>query len=193
MTRMNHVSRIVARGLLVAGLAALGYATYVVIDANHFQAVEQARIEPVQSDRVAAARLPSVDGHAIGAIRIPRIGVSAIVAEGDSPLTLRRAVGHLAETPLPGEDGNVVLAGHRDGLFRPLKDIRAGDAITLTTSRGAFAYVVESTTVVAPADVDVLRSHGGRTLTLVTCFPFSYVGPSPDRFVVRAREIEVAR
>jgi sortase A len=82
-----------------------------------------------------------------------------------------------------------VLAGHRDTFFRSLKDVRAGDAITLRTRTADFAYVVESTAVVSPSDIHVLEPTGGHTLTLITCFPFTYVGPAPDRFVVRAREI----
>jgi sortase A len=80
-----------------------------------------------------------------------------------------------------------VLAGHRDTFFRPLKQVRAGDAITLKTQDGRFEYVVESTAVVTPSDVRVLEPTGGRTLTLITCFPFSYFGSAPDRFIVRAR------
>jgi len=197
VSRTDRLVRLVARVLLATGLVALGYATYVVVDARRYQAVERQQFDDRQDDPrhdgIVAAAIAPVDGHAIGAIQIPRIGLSAVVAQGDSTLTLRRAVGHLADSSLPGDAGNVVLAAHRDGLFRPLKDIRAGDAITLTTSRGAFAYVVESTSIVSPTNIDALRPHGGRTLTLVTCFPFSYLGSSPERFIVRAREIESAR
>jgi sortase A len=97
-------------------------------------------------------------------------------------------VGHLAETALPGEMGNVVLAGHRDTFFRPLKGVQVGDAITLKTRDGDVTYEVESTRVVPPTDLSVLDSTGERTLTLITCFPFSYVGSAPNRFIVRARE-----
>ena len=110
------------------------------------------------------------------------------MVHGDSPDILKRAVGHIADTALPGNTGNVVLAGHRDTFFRPLRDLRVGDAITLKTRRGDFDYVVESTFVVAPTDVWVLEARGGRILTLITCYPFSYIGPAPDRFIVRARQ-----
>ena len=181
-------SRVTARVLLAVGLLACGYAAYVAVDATRYQAVGRELIGQARHAPIAAVE--PVDGSAIGEIRIERIGLAAVVAEGDSPVTLRRAVGHLAETPLPGSEGNVVLAGHRDTFFRPLKRIRAGDAITLTTSRGDFAYVVESMSVVSADDVEALLPRDGRTLTLVTCFPFFYVGSAPDRFIVRARQID---
>jgi sortase A len=189
MRGIHPVPRLLARVLLVAGLLALGYATYIVIDAKTYQAVEQKRFE--QARQGAAPAL--VEGGSIGEIQIPRLGLTAIVAQGDSAAILRRAVGHLADTALPGESGNVVLAGHRDTFFRPLKRVRAGDAIVLKTRDGDFAYIVESTAVVRPTDIDVIQPTDRRTLTLITCFPFSYVGPAPDRFIVRARETEVSR
>jgi len=189
MSRTDRAARLAARALLAAGLLALGYATYVVLDARRYQAVEEQRFEELRHDDIAdAAAPPAIDGHALGTIRIPRLGLSAIVAQGDSDWTLRHAVGHLADTALPGETGNVVLAGHRDSFFRPLKDILPCDVVTLSTVHGDFFYEVESTEVVSPDNVEALQTRSGRTLTLVTCFPFFYVGPSPDRFIVRARQ-----
>jgi len=186
MTPTHRAARRVARVLLTAGFLALGYAAYVVTDATAYQAIEQRRFE---RSRVGAAVAPAlVDGGAIGEIQIPRLGLTAIVVQGDSSAILQRAVGHVADTALPGESGNVVLAGHRDTFFRPLKRVHAGDAITLKTRDGDFEYRVESTAVVPPSDVQVLQSTGGRTLTLITCYPFSYLGSAPDRFIVRARE-----
>jgi sortase A len=176
-----------ARVLLAAGLLALGYAAYVVADAKAFQAIEQQRFEHARGGATAAP--PLVDGGSIGEIQIPRLGLRAIVVQGDSAAILQRAVGHLDDTALPGESGNVVLAGHRDTFFRPLKQVHAGDAITLKTRDGDFEYLVESTAVVRPSDIRVLQPTGGRTLTLITCFPFSYLGSAPDRFIVRARSV----
>jgi sortase A len=178
-----------ARVLFAAGLLALGYAAYVVVDAKAFQATEQRRFEQARDDAGAAAAPALVDGGSIGEIQIPRLGLTAMVVQGDSAAILQRAVGHLTGTALPGESGNVVLAGHRDTFFRPLRQVHAGDAITLKTRDGDFEYLVESTTVVPPADVRVLQPTRTRTLTLITCFPFSYLGPAPDRFIVRAREV----
>src|SRR5471030_1797301 len=143
MSRTRRAARQAARVLLAAGLVALGYAAYVVTDATAYQAIEQNRFEHARHSAAAAPAL--VDGGSIGEIQIPRLGLTAIVVQGDSDAILQRAVGHLADTALPGESGNVVLAGHRDTFFRPLKGVRTGDAITVKTRNGDFAYLVEST------------------------------------------------
>ena len=172
--------------LLAVGLCAVGYAGYVVVDAHAYQAVEESRL----SDMPAAPepRVLAV-GDVIGEIQIPRLELKAIVVQGESAKVLRRAVGHIPETALPGEAGNVTLAGHRDSFFRSLRNIRAGDAIAIRTPRGEYEYQVESTEVVLPSDVGVLQASGENSLTLVTCFPFYYVGAAPKRFIVRARQI----
>ena len=191
MSRTHRAARLAARVLLTAGLLALGYAAYVVIDAKAYQAIEHRRFDDARTKTSATPAL--VDGNAIGEIQIQRLELRAMVAQGDSPSVLQRAVGHLADTALPGEQGNVVRAGHRDTFFRPLKRVRAGDAITLKTRNGDFEYLVESTAVVRPSDVEVIQPTNRRMLTLITCFPFSYVGPAPDRFIVRARETRASR
>jgi sortase A len=122
-------------------------------------------------------------------MNIPRLGLKTIVAQGQSSKVLRRAVGHLSESAMPGQPGNVTLAGHRDTFFRPLRKIQPGDAISFSTADGEFVYQVESTEVVMPSDVAVLQPSRENTLTLITCFPFYYVGNAPKRFIVRARQI----
>ncbi len=112
-----------------------------------------------------------------------------MVVQGDSHANLRRAVGHISKSALPGEEGNVVLAGHRDTYFRPLRDIRLGDEIRFKTLERTVEYRVESIEVVTPTDTRVLDSSFNHNLTLLTCFPFYYIGPAPQRFVVRAREV----
>jgi sortase A len=171
---------------LAAGLFGLAYAAYVVADARTYQAIEQSKFESVSPRE---ERHPVIEGSAIGEMEVPRLGLKAIFVQGDSPRILRRAVGHISETALPGEWGNVVLTGHRDSFFRPLRNIRQGDVITLKTFDGDFQYQVESTAVVPPNDTQVLQPSSQRTLTLITCFPFYYVGPAPNRFIVRARQI----
>ncbi len=127
-------------------------------------------------------------GTPIGRIEIPRVGVRAMIVNGTSAACLRRAVGHIEGTPLFGSAGNVGLAGHRDTFFRGLRHISKGDRIEVRTLQGVFVYVVESTEVVPPTDVQVLDASVRPTLTLVTCFPFDYVGSAPSRFIVRASE-----
>ena len=112
-----------------------------------------------------------------------------IVVEGISATTLRRVVGHISGTALQGHPGNVGISGHRDTYFRPLRNIRRNDTITLTTLLGEYRYRVVSTQVVGPDDVAVLDPNGNEILTLVTCYPFYFVGAAPNRFIVRAERI----
>jgi sortase A len=125
----------------------------------------------------------------IGRIQIPRLKVNAIVREGVDNRTLRRAVGHIPGTARPGEEGNIGLAAHRDTFFRPLRDVQKNDRIMITTLEGTYEFEVESLKIVSPQDVSVLRDNGSATVTLVTCYPFNYVGSAPKRFIVQARQI----
>ena len=122
----------------------------------------------------------------MGRIEIRTIGLDAMILEGTDARTLRRAVGHIPGTPLPGKQGNVVITGHRDTFFRPLHNIRKDDEILLTTLNGSYRYRVDLTEVVEPQDTEVLADSDDAVLTLVTCYPFYYVGPAPKRFIVRA-------
>jgi sortase A len=125
----------------------------------------------------------------LGRIEISSIGLAAMIMEGVEARTLRHAVGHIPGTPLPGQQGNVALAGHRDTFFRGLRNIHKDDEITLTTLHGSFRYRVDSTQVVEPKDTEVLDNSVDYILTLVTCYPFYFVGPAPKRFIVRAHRI----
>jgi sortase A len=118
-----------------------------------------------------------------------KIGLAAMIMEGIDETTLRRAVGHIPDTALPGQRGNIVLAGHRDTFFRALRNIHADDEITVKTLAGSYRYQVDSTKVVDPEDTEVLDDGNDETLTLVTCFPFDFVGHAPKRFIVRAHRI----
>jgi sortase A len=140
-----------------------------------------------QARSVAAGAVPGPGEGLVGRLEIPSLGLSAIIAEGADGRTLGRAVGHLPETALPGASGNTVLAGHRDTFFRSLGGVRLGDTIRVTTPEGRFEYQVDEVSIVDPDDVGVLAPSATPTLTLITCFPFHYIGPAPRRFIVRAR------
>lgn len=134
--------------------------------------------------------MPAIhENDLIGRISIPRLSVTAIVREGVGQKTLGIAAGHIPGTALPGQPGNVAVAAHRDTLFRGLKGIRANDVVQFETPHGNYTYQVESTEVVKPQDVEVLNPGKYSELTLVTCYPFYYVGSAPNRFIVKAREI----
>ena len=134
----------------------------------------------------STARPEAEQGKPIGSIEIPRLGLSSVVLEGDDAAALLLGVGHLSDTPLPWHDGNTVLAAHRDTFFRPLAHIRKGDVIRFSTADAALEYVVKELKVVEPTAVEVLEPTSAATLTLITCFPFDYIGPAPQRFIVRA-------
>lgn len=125
----------------------------------------------------------------IGRLEIPRLRMSTVVLEGDDAGALRFGAGHVPWTPLPAEGGNVGIAAHRDTVFRRLRNIAVRDHINLITPAGLYEYEVSSTEIVAPRDVAVLDSSNRSELTLVTCYPFSYLGPAPLRFIVHARRI----
>ncbi|MBI4447051.1 MAG: class D sortase [Acidobacteria bacterium] len=125
-------------------------------------------------------------------LQVERLGVKAPVEPGVQEDVLRRGVGHIPGTSWPGESGNIGLAAHRDTFFRPLKDIRKNDRIVLRTPQREIEYRVEWTSVVNPDDTHVLEPSGHNALTLVTCYPFYYIGKAPQRFVVRAREVSNA-
>ncbi len=144
---------------------------------------------PAPAPKVRKRVAPAVDPTALGRIEIPRIGVAAIVKEGDDEKTLARAVGLVRGTARPGEPGNMVLAGHRDTFFRPLRDIKVNDRIRMIVPPNTYEYEVQSLRVVAPEETSVLHSKGVEELTLVTCFPFRFVGPAPDRFIVSATRV----
>ena len=131
---------------------------------------------------------PPADGI-IGELDIPRLHLSAPVKVGDDDGVLDSSVGYLPDTPLPWMPGNSALAAHRDRLFRPLEHIHAGDAITLATPHGELHYRVLKTLIVNPDDVWVLKPLPDVSLTLITCYPFYYVGHAPHRFIVQAKKL----
>jgi sortase A len=133
---------------------------------------------------------PPAAGAALGRLTSARIGLNVMVAEGVDDATLRRAAGHIPGTALLDSGGNVGVAAHRDTFFRPLREIRKGDELELETAQGRRRYRVEWTAVVEPENLEPLEETTAPALTLVTCFPFYYVGPAPRRFVVRAIQLD---
>jgi sortase A len=195
------VLRWLDRALIAFGLACLAF--YVTVRAH--TAAYQHRAKAQLQQRVSSQTSDPVvnpvtvvqheahlrPGELIGRVDVPRLKLSAAVVEGDDDSTLGKAVGHLPDTSLPWQTGgNVAFAAHRDGLFRPLKDIRIGDEVRVVTDRGDFAYRVRRTQIVGPDDVWVIAPTSRPTLTLITCYPFSFIGHAPRRFVVQAERLE---
>jgi sortase A len=125
----------------------------------------------------------------LGRLEIPRLNIRVMVREGDDHATLSHAAGHVPSTAFPGELGNVAFAAHRDTFFRPLRNIKKDDTILVSTLDGDYEYAVQSTEIVSPSDVSVLKASASRELTLVTCYPFYYIGSAPHRFVVHAIQV----
>jgi sortase A len=180
------------RLLLGGAFLALSYCCFVMLDSWTFQRGELRefdRILSVGPPAVLRDSSPPVADALIGRIEVRRLGLSAMVVEGTTTLALRRAAGHITSTGMPGAPGNVAIAAHRDTFFRPLRNIHKNDIITLTTVGAEYRYRVVSTKVVDPGDVSVLNPSDDEILTLVTCYPFFFVGSAPERFVVRAERI----
>jgi sortase A len=191
------------RALNICAVLLLGYCAFALVDSWLFQrrqsrdldrrlseqrAARESPPQPESSTSPKAAPAAATDGL-IGRIEIPRLLLSVVVAEGIDKTTLQRAVGHIPGTALPGQLGNVGLAGHRDTFFRPLKDLRIKDEVQFSTLKGNFKYEVQSLRVVEPDNVGVLAPSGENVLTMVTCYPFDYVGAAPKRWIVRARQV----
>lgn len=188
----NPVLRWSRNVFVIIGLLLLSYTGYVLFEAQLYQADQTRKFEQALKSvnlTLANSGFPVREGSSLGQIRISQIGLTAMIQEGTGEETLQRAVGHIQGTSLPGQHGNIALAGHRDTFFRGLRQIRLGDEITLTTFSGSVRYRVESTKVVEPEETEVLDAAAGDILTLVTCYPFTFVGSAPKRFIVLARKV----
>jgi len=173
--------------LLAIGLTLLGWALAAHFSTRFYQARQERAFFSVSPEaRPNPATATGADPLVLGRIEIPRIGVTAIVREGDDDSTLAIAVGHITGTARPGERGNMALAGHRDSFFRALREIRHQDTIRIVTPTHSWEYAVDSTEVVNPEDTWVLDPTSDTVLSLVTCYPFNYIGHAPKRFIVRA-------
>jgi|SRR5579872_2076779 len=177
---------------LLIGIGALSWCAYVTADAKFTQASLERVLTGVRGgSRPIPPRTPagaplSQASSLVGRIDISRVGISAMVLEGDDLRTLARGVGHIPGTALPGWSGNVGFAGHRDTFFRALHNIRLGDDILVTTLQGCYRYRVVSSEIVSPDETRVLNASAVPSLTLVTCYPFYFIGSAPKRFIVHA-------
>jgi len=203
-SRGTRLLRYVERVFLMGGVAALAWCAYIVTDAYILQRLARERLESTSretrfastssgapSTKAASARSRPTTGTPLAELSIPRIGLSAVVLHGTDAHTLRLGLGHIDNTPLPGEAGNVAIAGHRDSFFRPLRNVQVGDDILLETPEERVHYRVSAFRVVNSHDVAVVGPTREDALTLVTCYPFWFIGEAPDRFVVRATRIGV--
>lgn len=199
---MNPRTKRIVRGsqrlLLVFGCSVLGYCAFAVVATSYYQvaARQLLRHSAQETDLLTSTTrkgltlrepLRAVDGVAtLGRVDIPRLRLSAMVAEGDSPQVLRLAVGHVPGTALPWQSGNVALVAHRDTFFRRLSELTSGDVVRMTVPGAQYSYRVTFTDIVAPDQTWVLQPSSRESLTLITCYPFHFIGSAPQRFVVRA-------
>jgi sortase A len=180
--------------LLVAGAALLVWCGWVWHQASVAQSRAREWLERQPALHAPApqpeAKTPVLRrGDVVGELAIPRLHLSVMVLEGDDARILRVAAGHITGTAVKPGAGNIGIAAHRDTFFRPLQSIRPNDMVTLTTLDGLARFTVSDTEIVRPTDVQVLAAAPGRDLTLVTCYPFHYIGAAPERFIVHARRV----
>jgi sortase A len=178
--------------LFLLGALAISYVGLMSLHARNYQEVANETL----SDQIHAAGQsdlsPSAsaakEGDVLGRIEIPRLGVMVAILEGTKSRTLRVGVGHIVGTAFPGEPGNIGIAGHRDTYFRALKEIQSGDEIRIQTATGLSRYEVDQVQIVSPDDIHVLAPSETSAITLVTCYPFYFIGAAPQRFVVHAHK-----
>jgi len=191
---MRRVLLLLEAALILTGIGAASYCIYAWMDSRVAQdqalrelaELPRRKVPPTRSKR---KQPPPPEGSPVGEILIPSLDISVAILEGTQPDTLRRAVGHVPGTPQPGERGNICLAGHRDTFFRPLRKISPGDEVDLKFPGGTSRYLVEQTETVDPHDLQVLDATPTNTLTLITCYPFYFIGSAPKRFIVHAKAL----
>jgi sortase A len=190
------------RALWTAGCCALGYCVFASIDASLTQrqlaqSFEESRSHvgvPTQAtlnnSTADLQKAPTQSGsRLVGRLEIPNLNLSSVILEGVGSQTLRVGLGHVPGTSMPGQPGNVVIAGHRDTFFRPLRKMKICDELSIDTTTRTYYYQVRSFEIVDPHNVNALRFHNRDELTLITCYPFSYIGPAPKRFIVHAEPV----
>jgi sortase A len=201
MTRDNLL-RWIERSLLTAGVVLGAWCAAVLVEARFHQAVPVVPLKVTQTavpvlpgeggrsaPRPEASSAPPV-GSVIAKLDAPSVQMTTTVLEGSDDATLSRGAGHIEDTPFPGQAGNIGIAGHRDTVFRPLRRIKVGDPLDLTTADRTYRYRISKTLIVGPDDVYVLDPTDHPTVTLVTCYPFDFIGHAPKRFIVQAELTE---
>ena len=200
----HDLLRWLERGLFAAGAALAVWCAVVLVEARFHNSmtvappsgqinVTQTLIGSLPGDSGTAKAPAPLAGTLLGRLEAPTMKMSIVVLEGSDDATLSRGAGHIEDTPFPGQTGNIGVAGHRDTVFRPLRNIHVGDPLELTTADTSYRYRISKTLVVGPDDVYVLDPTERPTLTLVTCFPFEYVGHAPKRFIVQAQLVTQER
>lgn len=178
------------RVFLICGVGALSYIGLTLLGAKNYQKnaelILEKQIFAQEEHHINLSREVVKEGDVLGRIEIPRIGLSVMVLQGTTSRTLLHGVGHIDGTALPGEPGSIGIAGHRDTYFRRLKDIRANDEIQIQTAAGIATYKVDWIQITVPSDGGIVSLTNESALTLVTCYPFHFVGAAPERFVVHA-------
>jgi sortase A len=183
------LARWIQRILLAIGFVILGYCGADLIN-SHLQQIKGNReLDRLLLNQRGTSTKNVPEGSLVGRVEIPDLRLSAVVFQGTSDSTLDRGVGHVDGSALPGQPGNVVLAAHRDTFFRSLRNIHKGDVVRVTTPSGTHVYTVNSTEVVAPTQTSVMDPTTKPSLTLITCYPFYYVGNAPKRFIVQASQV----
>lgn len=190
---MKFLLRWLERGLLATGAALGVWCAVVLVEARYTQSLPIPKLVVTQTVLPGEANNPDIHslpapapGAWVARLEMPSVTLSTTVLEGTDDRTLSRGSGHIEDTPFPGQAGNIGIAGHRDTVFRPLRNIHLGDALNLTTADRVYHYKISKTFIVGPDDVYVLDPTAHPTLTLVTCYPFEFVGHAPRRFIVQA-------
>jgi sortase A len=184
--------KLLERGLLAFGLALGLWCAVILVRAHQTQNMTLPKVTVTQTvlpgtETSPPAPVPApAPGTWIARLEVPSVRLATTVLEGTDDGTLSRGSGHIEDTPFPGRTGNVGIAGHRDTVFRPLRHIHLGDEMKLTTADRVYHYKISKILIVTPDDVYVLDPADQPTLTLVTCYPFDFIGHAPRRFIVQA-------
>ena len=192
----SSVLRFAQRLFLGIGFVTLAYAGGTAAYAGIYQRYQSWKFEQeVAAPKVIKAAIVEEagdlrEGDLIGKLEVPRIGISVMVLQGMEEETLIVGAGHVPGTPLPGAEGNAAIAAHRDTFFRKLERTLPGDSIRVATVRRTYEYIVDSTEIVDPEDTRVMESRARPELTLITCYPFYFIGSAPKRFIVHARPLK---